>query len=192
MNEVLAISEEALTKDQPEGNLGDFVADCLLEKTKIFYKNKGLEVNALMMNNGGLRTSLPKGDITKGKIFELMPFDNELVLISIKGNKINEILNFICEKGGVPVSGIKMEIDKNKKPTKVLINDLPIDTNKTYGIISSDYLAEGGDNINFFRECTKNYSGILVRDAIIDHCRELSRNGKKISVKLDGRISFSK
>ena len=108
MNEVLAISEEALTKDQPEGNLGDFVADCLLEKTKIFYKNKGLEVNALMMNNGGLRTSLPKGDITKGKIFELMPFDNELVLISIKGNKINEILNFICEKGGVPVSGIKM------------------------------------------------------------------------------------
>jgi 2',3'-cyclic-nucleotide 2'-phosphodiesterase (5'-nucleotidase family) len=193
MNEVLCISDVALTKDLPEGNLGNFVSDCILKKAADKLGPEGEKINMVLLNNGGLRASLPKGEITKGKIFELMPFDNELVLIELNGKKMQDMLVFISEKGGMPVAGIRMEINANKKPVNVKINGSDLDTNKTYNVISSDYLAEGGDNMDFFKSAgKKKYLKLLIRDALIDYCRELKQENKTIFAQTDGRITFSK
>jgi 2',3'-cyclic-nucleotide 2'-phosphodiesterase (5'-nucleotidase family) len=192
MNEILAHSVSDLVKGQPESNLGNFVTDCILYKSKEFYKKNNLKVDAVFLNNGGLRASLPKGEISKGKIFELMPFDNEMVLAVVSGKKMKELVNFISNKGGVPVSGIRMEIDKNKKASRVIIDNLPLDSTRNYNVVSSDYLILGGDNISFFRDSEKVYSGILIRDILIEYCRELSKQGKIIDCNTDGRISISK
>jgi 2',3'-cyclic-nucleotide 2'-phosphodiesterase (5'-nucleotidase family) len=114
MNEVVSYCDEALNKDVPEGALGNFVSDCLFLKAKEYLGAEGNKVDAVLINNGGLRVSLPQGEITKGKIFELMPFDNELVLVELSGKKFYEMLVFISEKGGMPVSGIRMEINAKK------------------------------------------------------------------------------
>ena len=84
MNEVLNTSDVAMTKDVPEGLLGNFVADLILKKANDYYApDDGAKVSICILNNGGLRTPLPKGDITRGKVFELMPFENEMVFIQL-------------------------------------------------------------------------------------------------------------
>jgi 2',3'-cyclic-nucleotide 2'-phosphodiesterase (5'-nucleotidase family) len=192
MNEVVSVNEEALIKGQPEGNLGNFVTDCVMQKCKEYLQGKEYKIDAVLLNNGGLRVPLPKGKITKGKIFELMPFDNELVLVEMSGINFKKMLIYIAAKGGMPVSGIRMQINSKKEPLNVKINGNNFDSTLTYGVITSDYLADGGDNLLFFNPTQNKIKiKILLRDAILDYCREIKKQKKNILVKTDGRISFS-
>jgi 2',3'-cyclic-nucleotide 2'-phosphodiesterase (5'-nucleotidase family) len=192
MTEVVAFSEEALLKGQPEGNLGNFVSECLLERAQEEFKSKDLKIDAVLLNNGGLRVSLPKGEITKGKLFELMPFDNEMMVVEISGKKFYEMLCFIAAKGGMPIAGFRFEINSKKKPINVTIQGIPFDSTASYRVVSSDYLVSGGDNITFFEEGKKFPTHLFIRDILIAHCRRLTSLGKTIDIKTDGRISFSK
>ncbi len=192
MTEVIVYSEEALLKGQPEGNLGNFVSDCLLERAASEFREKNITIDAVLLNNGGLRVSLPKGEITKGKLFELMPFDNEMMIVEISGKKFYEMLCFIAAKGGMPVAGFRMEINTKKKPVNVTVNGNVLDTNATYHVVSSDYLINGGDNITFFSDGKKYATSLFIRDILISYCRKLTASGKTLDVKTDGRISFSK
>ena len=76
MDEVLAYSEKAMMKDQPEGLLGDFAAEAVFKKSKEYCKDS-CNVDFCLLNNGGLRNPLPKGNITRGNIFQLMPQQDE-------------------------------------------------------------------------------------------------------------------
>lgn len=192
MNEVIGKTERPFTKEQPESLLGNFVSDCLFSQCKNYLGKDSAQLNAIILNNGGLRTSLPKGEITVGKIFELMPFDNELVMVELTGSKTLEMLNFIAEKGGIPVSGITMKIE-NSKAKDIKINGKDFDTNRTYCVISSDYLANGGDKYDFFKNpLSMRPMKKLIRDAIIDYCKKETANGRTLNTSLDGRISIAK
>jgi len=191
MTEVIGFVETPLTKEQPEGNLGNFVCDCLFKQCKHYLGKDSSLLNGILLNNGGLRTAIPQGELTVGKIFELMPFDNELTFVELSGEKTKEMLNFIAAKGGMPVAGIRMTI-VGAKPINVTINGLPFDEKKQYCFVSSDYLTGGGDKIDFFKNPVKKvFLKKLIRDAIIEYCRKETKNGKKINVELDGRISVS-
>lgn len=193
MNEVISYCDEPLIKDQPEGNLGNFVSDCVFKRAGAFFAGENTKVHAALFNNGGLRVSLPQGEITKGKMFELMPFDNEVVMITLDGQSFYKMLCFVAEKGGMPVAGIRMEITAKKKPANVKINGADLDTTASFNVITSDYLAEGGDNMVFFRDAKKKvFTKLKIRDILIDYCRELKKQNQTILVKTDGRISFSK
>jgi 2',3'-cyclic-nucleotide 2'-phosphodiesterase (5'-nucleotidase family) len=192
MNLVVGYTEQAMTKDQPEGLLGNFVTDCLFSQCKKYMGKDSALLDCIVLNNGGLRTSLPQGEITVGKIFELMPFDNELTLVEIKGSKMQEMIQFLAEKGGAPVSGIRMKIE-NGKATDVKINGKELDTKRNYFVISSDYLVNGGDKIDFFKEPVSiKPMKIFIRDAIIEYCKAENAKGKKLNSSLDGRISIAK
>jgi 2',3'-cyclic-nucleotide 2'-phosphodiesterase (5'-nucleotidase family) len=83
MNDVVGIVEKTLEKKTPEGTLGNFMADAFLVMAKEKYNT---QVDASFMNSGGIRLNqLPAGIITRAKIFELMPFDNLLVLQKVSG-----------------------------------------------------------------------------------------------------------
>ena len=78
MDVVLGYSDKVMTKDQPEGLLGDFSADAVLTQARKFCKDS-CSVDICVLNNGGLRNPLPKGNITLGNIFQLMPFENQMI-----------------------------------------------------------------------------------------------------------------
>ena len=100
MSSVLAESEWAMEKGVPESRLGNFVADaCMTEANRILEK-EGLKADFAFFNNGGLRHPLPAGKITTGDVFELMPFENELVLLTLDGSVVKKIFNFIASKKG--------------------------------------------------------------------------------------------
>lgn len=191
MSAVLAVSEQALEKSQPESLLGDFVADaCLKIANQSYYPADAKTADFIFLNNGGLRNPLPKGNITKGNIFELMPFENELVVLKINGNLVKKIFNFIAEKDGVPVAGVQFGI-KDKRAVNILINNQPLDTNKIYKAVTSDYLANGGDQLFFLAEVKERESlNLKVRDAIIQYLKQKSKVDEHIVVKKDQRISY--
>lgn len=189
MNEVLAYSDQVLKGGQPEGLLGDFMSDLILQKAKSRCAET-CSVDMCILNNGGMRNPLPKGNITRGNVFQLMPFENEMVVLTMNGSDLKDILNFIANKGGIPVAGLRMKI-KNQMPSDVLIGNKSFDENKSYTIVTSDYLANGGDNMTFFAKASKKLIlGVKIRDAIIDYLMKETRNGNSVNVKADGRIQI--
>lgn len=189
MNEVLIISETPIVKEQPEGALGNMVADIVLKKTMDKLPiNIQEEPIFCILNNGGLRTSLPQGEITRKKIYELMPFENEIVVLTLTYENTQELMNYIARSGGVPVAGIKMGIQKNEA-VNIFVNGNPFDKNKNYKIVTSDYLAEGGDKMFFFKNpVNKEIMSLKIRDVLIEHMKEEHKKGNTLNPKKDGRV----
>ncbi|AHW60396.1 5'-nucleotidase, C-terminal domain [Draconibacterium orientale] len=190
MNRVLAISENELVKGKPESLLTNFLADLLLAQGAVVANNQQLNITPAVsfFNYGGIRSTLPKGEITVGNIFELMPFENELVLLELKGDKMQAFLDYIADHGGGSVGGVEMII-ANDKATDVKIQGEKIDFNKSYWLATNDYVAAGGDGLEMLAENEQFInSGEKIRDLIINYLEELSGNNKHVNPKLDGRI----
>ncbi|MBK7965988.1 MAG: 5'-nucleotidase C-terminal domain-containing protein [Bacteroidetes bacterium] len=188
MNSVLVYSAQSLTKELPEGNLGNYCADASLRQA--FVKCTEMKLNApdfCFLNHGGLRASLPKGKITIGNIFELMPFENELVYMEVSSSTVDSILNWIAIKGGAPISGIKFQLN-NKKVEQIKIQNQPIEKEKKYKIITSDYLAHGGDGLFFLKQESPIALGIKVRDAFINDLQQMGSRNDTLTIHKDGRL----
>jgi 2',3'-cyclic-nucleotide 2'-phosphodiesterase (5'-nucleotidase family) len=191
MNDVLVVSEQPLTKGLPEGNLGDFVTDALLKKTNDFYKPADkAPVNIYLLNNGGLRTALPKGNITRGNAFELMPFENAIVVLTLSGEKTKQMFEFIVESNGLPFAGARVKA-KEKKIVELKISGKEINTNATYKVATSDYIAGEVSKYFFFKDAIKTeVLKYTLRDAIIDYMVEENKKGHALKATIDGRIKY--
>ena len=135
MNDVVAIAAIELVKKQPEGSLGNVMADTMLEQAKEKFNTA---VDASFVNYGGIRlTSIPAGNITRGKIFELSPFANIIVLLKMDGNTMQQFLNIVASRGGWPCAGIQFQI-KNKQAINIFIGGKAISGNNFYTIAMLD------------------------------------------------------
>jgi len=190
MNEVLAHSAHHMEKASPEGLLNNFVADLILEVGESLYDPEDESaIDFCLLNYGGLRTSLPEGPVTRGRVFELMPFENEMVVITLTAEKTRELFDYLAlADRGMPVSGIQFEINEDRT-WEAEIRGNPF-TSRNYKVLTSDYLAGGGDNMTFFLDpLDEEYLDMRIRDAIIQYLQQADREGRKISSELDGRIS---
>ncbi len=189
MSVVIAESEFVMERGVPESKLGNFVSDaCMHETSKVFYPTDGRPVDFAFFNNGGLRKSLPQGKITLGDVYELMPFENQLVVLSVNGKLVKKIFNFIASKDGAPISGARFQI-KEQQGVNITIQNEPLDTTKIYKVLTSDYLANGGDSYDFLIDVPRESVNLKIRDALIQNLMLAGKEGKKIKVILDGRIS---
>ena len=176
MNEVLSYTKINLTKKGAESLLGNFVTDLCLNYT---------DAHMCVMNNGGLRTTINKGEITRGKLYELMPFENELVVLELDKDDYLGLLNYITKRGGEPFSGINITMTENGE---IVNYSEPVAFSKgeKVKVLTSDYLADGGDKMSFFKDKEQHKVGIKLRDAIIDYCSKTDT----INVQLDGRLKI--
>lgn len=189
MNDVVGYAERNLDKIEPECTLGNFIVDAFYYMAKEKYATA---IDVAFMNYGGIRlTQLPAGEVTRGKIFELMPFDNVMVLQKLRGDVLQQLLDLIAEKGGWPVAGITMKI-KDNKAIDVMIGGKPIDKEKVYTTVNSDFVANGGDNADMLRNIPQITNGYLMRDAIFDYIKALKSQGKKINSEVEGRVIYVK
>ena len=198
MNKVINHSLITMEVGCPEGLLGDFISDLsILYIKKNFPENK-FNPDFCILNNGGFRNSLNKGSITIGDVFQIMPFDNYLLILEIKGNEMNDLINYIKEKSttnisrksGVPLSGIRLKISGDKV-SRCMINNQMYDTLKTYKVLTTNYLASGGDDMDFFKNCKTMFNTkLLLRDVIIKYIEELGENNIKINTQFDGRVQI--
>lgn len=198
MNKVINHSLITMEVGCPEGLLGDFISDLsILYIKKNFPENK-FNPDFCILNNGGFRNSLNKGSITIGDVFQIMPFDNYLLILEIKGNEMNDLINYIKEKSttnisrksGVPLSGIRVKISGDKV-SRCMINNQMYDPLKTYKVLTTNYLASGGDDMDFLKNCKTIFNTkLLLRDVIIKYIEELGENNIKINTQFDGRVQI--
>ncbi len=193
MNEVIAYSSHALVKDLPESNLGNMVCDLSLKHANKKLASMQKEpAQFVLLNNGGLRASLPQGEITRGKIFELLPFENELVVLTLSGQKTKELFDFVARSKGMPMAGIVLGL-MDTVPITIKVSGEVFDIKKNYRIVTNDYLGAGGDKMRFFNNpLTYEIIGSKLRDAIIEELKIMNSESKKIEYKKDGRIFFEK
>ncbi len=185
MKTVVGVATETMSVGKPESLLSNLSADIYLKAGTEYMKTP---VDMAIVNRGGLRTVIPAGNITVGKVFELMPFENELVILWLKGDKINDLCQYFASIGGEGVAGLRMTIS-NEKATDITIAGKPLDMNKTYSIATNDYLAGGNDKmvqLAMFEKRTN--TGIKIRDMLMDYIKNETAHGREISSKLDGRI----
>ena len=188
MNEVIGEATENMRGHAPESLLSNFSADVYRQAASEFL---GENVDLSIVNLGGLRTEIPAGNITVGKIFELMPFENELVIVWLKGDKLLELLQYFAGMGGEGVSGLRMAI-KNGKAADISIDTKPLDINKLYSIATNDYLAGGNDKMVQLAQYSKRVNtGKTVRKVLLDYIKNTTKKGNKIESKLDGRIRIN-
>jgi len=184
MNVVIGNNDSKLEKKREGNTLGFFITDAYLEMAKLKLDPK---VDAAFMNSGGIRLpEMPSGAITQGKIFELMPFDNLMVLLKMKGNLLKQYLDTLAANEGVIESGITMQI-VNKTAQQVLIGDKPLDLDADYIIVHSDYAAM---NSNLLKNISRITNGYLLRDALIDYVKLINSQNKKITVTNIERVSY--
>ena len=187
MNVVIGQAAETMRGHAPESLLSNFSADVYRQAASDF---SGEKIDMAVVNLGGLRTVVNAGDITIGKVFELMPFENELVIVWLRGDKLAELLQFFARVGGEGVSGLRMEIN-NGKAQNITVNGNPLDVNKLYSIATNDYLAAGNDKMVQLAQHEKRLNtGIKVRNMLLDHIKAETLKGNKIEAKLDGRITI--
>lgn len=196
MSEVINQSVVDMEIGVPEGLLGDFVADLVLTSSRVISSN---EIDFSLLNNGGLRTPIMKGDVTRGMIYELMPFENELVVLTLSGEKVTELVSYIAAKtygatnakSGVPVSGIRIRL-AGGQVTDVMIGIRQFDPQKEYRVVTSDYLAQGGDDMTFFLNPIKTENlNVKLRDVILNYIINLASKDIKMNAALDGRIDIA-
>ncbi len=184
MNVVIGSTRTTLLKEKPEGTLGNLMADAA-----VWYaaKNYPKPIDVSVMNYGGIRIpSIQAGPIAVGKIYELMPFDNMLEVLEVSGYTLNDLLQLVAANGGWPVAGIQMTITNNKA-VDIMIGGTPLQLDKNYTLITSDYIANGGDNAamlkNYMKRTGLNYK---LRDAIMDYVRSVG----ELNTNNNGRITL--
>ncbi|ESU26459.1 5'-nucleotidase/2',3'-cyclic phosphodiesterase-like hydrolase [Flavobacterium limnosediminis JC2902] len=178
LNSVLAYAPETLDKSKGEWQttIGNLMADMTFEIVNpVFLSREKKNIDICLLNHGGIRAILPKGDVTTRTAYEIMPFENSVVVVELKGTEIREMANYILkEKKPHPLNGLKIVADKNTMAVKSLtVNGKPLEDSKTYYIATSDYLSNGGDNMNFFKKTEKTYDmEYKLRNVLIDYFKK--------------------
>lgn len=184
MNVVIGYNEAQLEKKSQGNTLGFFITDAYLEMAK---QRVDPKVDAAFMNSGGIRLpEMAAGPITQGKIFELMPFDNLMVLLKVKGSLLKQYLDTLAANDGVIESGMTMQI-VNNTVQQVMVGSKPLDLNADYTIVHSDYVAM---NSNLLKNIKRSSNGYLLRDALLDYVKFIHGQNKKVTVINIDRISY--
>ena len=172
MNEIICFTKSELKKGKSESKLGNFICDLSLLKAN------GI-ADMCVFNNGGLRNIIPKGNITIRDIYKVMPFENELVVLDLNIYEYYDLLKYVTKREGEPVGGVNIVA---KKDTIITEHN----SKEIIRVLTTDYLANGGDNMKFFINKEQKKVGIKLRDAIIDYCIEKDT----LDIQIDNRLIF--
>ncbi len=187
MNTKISHTNTELNKTGDNSNLGNLLADYTFQGADDWAKKNNIPpIDAAVINIGGIRTIIPKGDILAKQIYEVMPFENEIVIVKMTGKDVEGLFDYYMKtQKNNPVSHISIETDDNSI-SKKLINGKSVDEGKTYYIVTSDYLALGGDNMFFFSKGQMIQTGIKMRDLFLEKFKQ----NPEISAPDDVRLVF--
>lgn len=188
MDVVLGSAEQDMMYGRPESLLTNFTSDAILQIDTRY--TKGVKPDLAIVNVHGHRSPLAKGDITVGDIYAIYPFDNSLVLLSLYGKDLMDIFRSYAQIGGAGISGNARLVISNGQLLDAKLNGEVINPERTYHVLTLDYLAEGNDHMDAFKKAVSSEAtGMTLRDYILSYVARQTREGKKITARLDGRIT---
>jgi 2',3'-cyclic-nucleotide 2'-phosphodiesterase (5'-nucleotidase family) len=185
---VVAHTNEELESFAPESPLSNFLTDILLNEASKYIKDPTFDnLDISMLNFGGIRTSMPKGDVTVGDLYRISPFDNYLTFIVLKGSELRKALGRFTDQFNAPYAGATL-VYTNNKPSQILVQGNPIDDNRLYTLVTLNFISDGGDhlleNIRFEKI---EYTTVTFRDFLIAELKSMTARGEMVTGKKDGR-----
>lgn len=191
MNKKVGATSVAMDRFRPESPLSNLVADVLRQSAG---QVLGHEADMGLVNMGGIRSSLPLGDLTIANIFEILPFENSLCVLTMKGKYMLQLCHEIAGIKGEGVSGIRLRINEKGELLEALVGGKPIEEEKTYTLATLDYLADGNDRMTACLQAEKREcpAGMTVRKIFMDYTMSQAAAGKKLEAKIEGRIVIEK
>ncbi len=192
----IGFSPNGLNRGFPVAPLSSWAVDALFSYGRNYLDTTGrknMKLDFAILNFGGIRTEMPKGNVSKLDVLSIFPFDNHLVIVSMSGKTIKTLMkHFAKTRPQIMSKQVKLEI-KNKEVKKCLINGKPIDENKTYNVATIDFLLYGGDGLYALKYNTGVIeTKIKMMDIIISHIIDLTSNNKAIEKSIDDRIVIDK
>lgn len=186
MHSRIATSARAMSNTELS-YLDNFVCDAVND----IIVNRWGKVDFAMMNRGGIRQPLPAGDVAEGMITSMLPFDNKLVVLKIKGSDLIDAFKVMTYRGGDAVSRALDIKFKDHDIVWAKLNGKNITPNKYYTMVTVDYLANGGD----YMEPLKRAEVLFIDDVpygnlVLQYVKDLDKQGKKIDS--EGRIRMHK
>lgn len=186
MSRVVAHSQVELTHRRPEGLLGNFLTDLLLQYTRLTLFPK--EPLCVLLNGGGLRAPLPKGDITVGRIFETLPFENALTVLKLSAQQFDTVVMRTLEKKGEPVSNIRIKSYPGGQSWQLLNTE---GRPEFVYLATSDYLADGNDGYPVLKRALERFdTGMNLREVILLQLQQIQRNNVSIAPEIEGRTTI--
>jgi 2',3'-cyclic-nucleotide 2'-phosphodiesterase (5'-nucleotidase family) len=166
--------------------MGNFMVDACLTVARQSAKLMGKpEPDISIFTWGSIRGSLPKGEITLRHIYQLMPFENEMLVLTLNAAQTRTLLNHLAMNNN-PIAGATI---KKGESNQILINGIPLDETKLYRVLASDYLAFGGDNITVLKDVSDRYfCDLKVRDALVFYLEALKASNKTLVPNYEPRI----
>ncbi|WP_125152161.1 5'-nucleotidase C-terminal domain-containing protein [Clostridium rectalis] len=195
LDEIVAVTDKELSHDRYGGPsiLGEWVCQVMAKESN---------ADIALTNGGGLRCPIEKGNITVGKLYQLMPFDNTLYTMELKGSELKKIVeNGIGNDnkvGWIAVSGIKVKYDLsrpfgNRIYEMRLCDDSKVDMNKYYKVVTNDFMAANGDNYDFTAAKNLRDTNLPIRDALIKELKFVENlSVKRKNYLTEGKASNNK
>jgi 2',3'-cyclic-nucleotide 2'-phosphodiesterase (5'-nucleotidase family) len=183
MNVQIGYAPERLWVAEPECPMLNWASDALWEAAKKAYPG---QVDIAIVNMGGMRCSWKKGPITRGHVFELMPFDNTLVVLTLKGEDVLALCESFARYGGQGVAGMRVTIIDNQV-ADVQVGGKALNTKALYKVATSNYLAGGADHMDALTKYVDYWnSDLLIRDLYL----EAVQTQDTLRAAVDGRMTF--
>lgn len=182
LNVKLGYAPEEMLRDRRDSKLLNWSCDVLADCARKYYDG---EVDFAVVNAGGLRCDWAAGDITFRSVFELMPFDNELVILTLSGAELYELAENCVAQDGQGVSKEFHVTGLNRQVEQVLLNGQPIEHERQYHVATSDYLSGGADGLSALTHFSDRVmTGKKIRDLYIEYIAE----HPTVEAKLDNRM----
>lgn len=183
MNVQIGYAPEELWVRAPECPMLNWATDALWDAAKGVYDGR---VDIAIVNMGGMRCSWPAGPVTRGNVFELMPFDNRLVVLTLKGEDILALCESFAQYGGQGVAGMRVKI-VDSRVADVQIGGKALDSKALYTVATSDYLSGGADHMDALSRYTDYWnSDLLIRDLYMEQVQKQDT----IRAAVDGRMTI--
>jgi 2',3'-cyclic-nucleotide 2'-phosphodiesterase (5'-nucleotidase family) len=178
LDSVLAYAVDTYSKNDGELNtaIGNFLADAVFELSNPIFKSRtGKDIDMVLLNHGGIRSIISKGDITLRTAYEIMPFDNVVVVAELKGTYVLELVKYLQNaKRAHPISKLNIKLGSNFQLIEATINNQPIDTKRTYYVATNDFLMNGGDRMYFLKKRDSSYVlDYKIRNLLIDYFKKV-------------------
>ena len=174
MNEVLSYAVDTYSKRDGDYNtaIGNLMADAVFELSNPIFKSRtGNDLDIVLLNHGGIRSILPKGNVTTKSAYSLMPFENSVVVVPLKGSAVMEMTTYLkAFKKAHPISGLELVLNADNSYQKILVGGKTVDPEKIYYIATNDYLYNGGDRMYFLKKSDTLYDlNYKIRNVLIDY-----------------------
>lgn len=188
VKDVIGYSTGSMKTEYPESALSNWFVDILMNKVE---KLSGRKVDVGIVNFGGIRIDMPKGDVILDDMLSMFPFKNQLAYVEQSGKQIRKILESMAARRFQVLGGVRV-VAEDGKLISAEIGGEPLQDDKIYGLATISFLLGGGDGLALEHEAhsVTIFEDVDVIDAILEHVYAETAAGRPIEYKTDGRVQI--